>query len=75
LERDRKIRPIGNYVHDSVPVSNNEASRPIQHCRRAYFIILTLSVTGYRMTTRLLEHGRPRMPPWSDPAVSLTTKS
>lgn len=28
LERDRKIRPIGNYVHESVPVSNNEASRP-----------------------------------------------
>lgn len=25
LERDRKIRPIGNYVHESVPVSNNEA--------------------------------------------------
>lgn len=29
LERDRKIRPIGNYVHESVPVSNNEASTPI----------------------------------------------
>lgn len=26
LERDRKIRPIGNYVHESVPVSNNEVS-------------------------------------------------
>ena len=24
LERDRKIRTIGNYVHESVPVSNNE---------------------------------------------------
>lgn len=24
--RDRKIRAIGNYVHDSVPVSNNEVS-------------------------------------------------
>lgn len=24
LERDRKIRTIGNYVHDSVPLSNNE---------------------------------------------------
>lgn len=24
LERDRKIRAIGNYVHESVPVSNNE---------------------------------------------------
>lgn len=24
LERDRKIRSIGNYVHESVPVSNNE---------------------------------------------------
>lgn len=24
LERDRKIRPIGNYVHESVPVSYNE---------------------------------------------------
>lgn len=23
-ERDRQIRLIGNYVHDSVPVSNNE---------------------------------------------------
>lgn len=26
LERDRKIRTIGNYVHDSVPVSNNEVN-------------------------------------------------
>jgi seryl-tRNA synthetase len=26
LERDRKIRTIGNYVHESVPVSNNEVS-------------------------------------------------
>ncbi|KAJ6096778.1 Serine--tRNA ligase cytoplasmic [Penicillium sp. IBT 16267x] len=25
MERDRKIRTIGNYVHDSVPLSNNEA--------------------------------------------------
>ncbi len=24
LERDRKIRTIGNYVHESVPVSNDE---------------------------------------------------
>ncbi|KAJ9197079.1 hypothetical protein DTO166G4_6805 [Paecilomyces variotii] len=24
LERDRKIKTIGNYVHDSVPISNNE---------------------------------------------------
>ena len=31
LERDRKIRPIGNYVHESVPVSNNEVSNAIQH--------------------------------------------
>ena len=23
-ERDRKIRTIGNYVHESVPVSDNE---------------------------------------------------
>lgn len=30
LERDRKIRPIGNYVHESVPVSNNEASSPVR---------------------------------------------
>jgi seryl-tRNA synthetase len=30
LERDRKIRPIGNYVHESVPVSNNEVSSDIQ---------------------------------------------
>ncbi|KAJ5216486.1 uncharacterized protein N7498_002893 [Penicillium cinerascens] len=29
LERDRKIRPIGNYVHDSVPVSNNEDDNQI----------------------------------------------
>lgn len=26
LERDRKIRTIGNYVHESVPVSNNEVN-------------------------------------------------
>lgn len=25
-ERDKKIRTIGNYVHESVPVSNNEVS-------------------------------------------------
>lgn len=25
-QRDRKIRTIGNYVHESVPVSNNEVS-------------------------------------------------
>lgn len=24
LQRDRKIRTIGNYVHESVPVSNDE---------------------------------------------------
>lgn len=23
-ERDRKIKTIGNYVHDSVPISDNE---------------------------------------------------
>lgn len=23
-ERDKKIKSIGNYVHESVPVSNNE---------------------------------------------------
>lgn len=31
LERDRKIRPIGNYVHESVPVSNNEVRNANQH--------------------------------------------
>lgn len=41
LERDRKIRPIGNYVHDSVPVSNNEVGSPVQnHRRQACFIML-----------------------------------
>lgn len=25
-ERDRKIRTIGNYIHESVPVSDNEVS-------------------------------------------------
>jgi seryl-tRNA synthetase len=24
VQRDRKIRTIGNYVHESVPVSNDE---------------------------------------------------
>ena len=28
VERDRKIRTIGNYVHESVPVSDNEVSFP-----------------------------------------------
>jgi seryl-tRNA synthetase len=32
LERDRKIRTIGNYVHDSVPVSNNE----VHACQNIY---------------------------------------
>jgi seryl-tRNA synthetase len=26
-ERDREVKKIGNYVHDSVPVSNNEVSQ------------------------------------------------
>ena len=26
-ERDRKIKTIGNYVHESVPVSDNEVGR------------------------------------------------
>ena len=29
-ERDREVKKIGNYVHDSVPVSNNEVSQ-IEH--------------------------------------------
>ncbi|KAN0072545.1 hypothetical protein V8E54_009474 [Elaphomyces granulatus] len=28
-QRDKKIKTIGNYVHDSVPVSNNEDDNPI----------------------------------------------
>lgn len=28
--RDRKIRTIGNYVHESVPVSNNEVGYSFQ---------------------------------------------
>lgn len=27
-ERDRKIKTIGNYVHESVPVSDNEVDFP-----------------------------------------------
>lgn len=34
LQRDKKIRTIGNYVHDSVPVSNNEVR--CLTVRRAY---------------------------------------
>jgi seryl-tRNA synthetase len=32
--RDRKIRTIGNYVHDSVPISNNEVGDSFEtaHC-------------------------------------------
>jgi seryl-tRNA synthetase len=30
-ERDRRIRIIGNYVHDSVPVSNNEVRQSLHH--------------------------------------------
>jgi seryl-tRNA synthetase len=33
-ERDRKIRTIGNYVHDSVPVSQTEVRNPCP-CRFA----------------------------------------
>jgi seryl-tRNA synthetase len=32
VQRDRKIRTIGNYVHESVPVSNDEVW--------AHFVIL-----------------------------------
>lgn len=30
--RDRKIRTIGNYVHESVPVSNNEVGYLSRSC-------------------------------------------
>lgn len=29
-QRDRKIRTIGNYVHESVPVSNDEVCLPLR---------------------------------------------
>jgi seryl-tRNA synthetase len=32
-KRDRKIKTIGNYVHDSVPVSNNEVGNLFDHDR------------------------------------------
>lgn len=31
-ERDRKIKTIGNYVHDSVPISDNEVNRHTPAC-------------------------------------------
>lgn len=45
LERDRKIRPIGNYVHESVPVSNNEArSSSTAFCSYSIRLTVVMSI-------------------------------
>ena len=74
LERDRKIRTIGNYVHESVPVSNNEvfSGCPISGKRN---VAQTDSRNLHRITTRSSGSGHPRMLSWIDPAAFLTTKS
>lgn len=72
LERDRKIRPIGNYVHESVPVSNNEVriSPQTYHVRRQ----ANSGNWKYRMTTRFSKPGHPLTPSWSGPTVSPTMR-
>lgn len=42
-ERDSKIKTIGNYVHDSVPISDNEVSS------LSYFVCLDKSLTWYSL--------------------------
>lgn len=50
VQRDRKIRTIGNYVHESVPVSNDEVwvfKSPGDGMRRE----TDKRISGYRQTT------------------------
>ena len=42
-QRDAKIKTIGNYVHESVPVSDNEVRKPI--ALRSGFWLLTTERT------------------------------
>jgi len=42
-QRDAKIKTIGNYVHESVPVSDNEVRRPVAF--RSSFKLLTTERT------------------------------
>ncbi len=40
-KRDLKIKTIGNYVHDSVPIDNNEV-RPFLLPQRPYVVLIIL---------------------------------
>jgi seryl-tRNA synthetase len=73
LERDRKIRSIGNYVHESVPVSNNEVNTH-RDVYRMLHIAQTDPQTFARITTRSSRPGLLRTLSWNAPTAFLTTR-
>lgn len=46
-KRDLKIKTIGNYVHDSVPIDNNEVC-PVSWLQRPYVLLI---VPGQQRST------------------------
>ena len=66
--RDRKCKMIGNYVHESVPVNDNEVcrSRKIEE-HQAHI--------NNRTSTRLSRNGHPKTSPKRNATASPTTKS
>ena len=68
-KRDLKIKVIGNYVHESVPISDNEVRVPV--------LVLTKGEDAHscRTTTPSFVPGLLRTPKWRRKTVSPTTKS
>ena len=71
-QRDRKIKTIGNYVHDSVHVSDNEVCR--DSWSRLSICLLRLSTLS-RTTITSFENGLPRVPQSRKEIVYPITKS
>lgn len=74
-ERDRKIRTIGNYVHDSVPVSQTEVRSRRKGDKRGQKKTKANDCLIARMTTQSRRPGSPRTLLWTDPIVFPTTRS
>lgn len=56
-ERDRAIAPIGNLVHDSVPIDDDEVSRASHKCIRLIRCLLhQSSASGYGIHGHAHEH-------------------
>ena len=65
---DRKLKTIGNYVHDSVPESDNEVWAFAAAAER--FVLM-----GVKRTTMLIYgHGRLKVSRWRRRTVFHTTK-